>query len=434
VLTCVRTGRMVAVLCSVSLVWGGWWPTLARGEAAPPAASPQGASRQTDQPAPKLPDEQLDSLVAPIALYPDPLLAQVLAASTYPLEIVELQQWLAQHKDLKDEALVEAVKKQDWDPSVQAMAAVPDAVKLLASDIKWTTELGNAFLAQESDVMQAVQRMRKKAKDKGALKSDDKIKVETQKVENETVVVIQQANPQVIYVPTYSPVVVYGPAPYPYPPPPPGYVAGVAMISFGIGVAMGAAFHGGWGYSCGWGGHHSTYVNVNRNNTYVRNTAVAGGRGGTAGRWEHNPRHRGGAPYGDRGTADRFGGRADGGSRGRRDGDRGRDDAARGGRDDAARGGGRENAARGGGREDAARGGGRENAGGGNRVGNRSVAPASGSGRAKGGEAFSGGSRDSYSGSKARSSSARGSSSKGSRGGGARGGGGSRGGRGGGRR
>jgi hypothetical protein len=404
VLSCVRTGRIVAVLCSVSLVWGGPWLTLARGEAASAAASPPGAGGQTDQPASKLPDEQLDSLVAPIALYPDPLLAQVLAASTYPLEIVELQQWLAQHEDLKDEALVEAVKKQDWDPSVQAMAAVPDAVKLLASDIKWTTELGNAFLAQESDVMQAVQRMRKKAKDKGALKSDDKIKVETKKVESETVVVIQQANPQVIYVPSYSPVVVYGPAPYPYPPPPPGYVAGVAMISFGIGVAMGAAFHGGWGYSCGWGGHHSTYVNVNRNNTYVRNTAVAGGRGGTAGRWEHNPRHRGGAPYGDRATSDRFRGKADGGARAKRDGDRGR-----------------ENAARGDGRENAARGGGRENAGGGNRVGNRSAAPDSGSGRAKGGEAFSGGSRDSYSGSKARSSSARGSSSTKSRGGGSHG-------------
>ena len=112
---------------------------------------------------PKLPPEQLDSLVAPIALYPDPLLAQVLVASTYPLEIVQLQQWLEKNKDLKDKALTDAVAKQPWDPSIQAMAGLPDVVKRLADDIQWTTDLGNAFLAQQSDVMDAVQRMRKKA-------------------------------------------------------------------------------------------------------------------------------------------------------------------------------------------------------------------------------------------------------------------------------
>ena len=135
--------------------------------------------------------------MAPIALYPDPLLAQVLAASTYPLEIIQLQQWLAQHKDLKDKALVDAVKKQDWDPSVQAMAPLPDAVKQLAENIKWTTDLGNAFLAQQNDVMEAVQRMRMKAKNAGNLKSTEQQKVETKTVENKTVVVIEQAQPQV---------------------------------------------------------------------------------------------------------------------------------------------------------------------------------------------------------------------------------------------
>src|SRR6185437_11829225 len=134
-------------------------------------AQSQPAASSTQQPAPKIPPDQLDSLVAPIALYPDPLLAQVLAASTYPLEIVQLQQWLLKHKDLKDKALVTAVEKEDWDPSIQAMAALPDVVKRLADDIKWTTDLGNAFLAQQSDVMDAVQRMRKKAQGTGNLKS-----------------------------------------------------------------------------------------------------------------------------------------------------------------------------------------------------------------------------------------------------------------------
>ena len=117
------------------------------------------APAPAEQPAAKIPPDQLDSLVAPIALYPDPLLSQTLVASTYPLEIVQLQQWLAQHKDLKDKALIAAVEKQDWDPSIQAMAALPDVVKLLAENIKWTTDLGNAFLAQQNDVMDAVQRM-----------------------------------------------------------------------------------------------------------------------------------------------------------------------------------------------------------------------------------------------------------------------------------
>src|SRR5437667_6322722 len=130
--------------------------------------------------APKIQNDELDSLVAPIALYPDPLLAQTLAASTYPLEVVQLQQWMDKNKNLKDKALASAVQKQNWDPSVQAMAAFPDVVKRLADDIQWTTDLGNAFLAQESDVMDAVQRMRAKAQSKGTLKTSAQQKVETQ--------------------------------------------------------------------------------------------------------------------------------------------------------------------------------------------------------------------------------------------------------------
>ena len=159
--------------------------------------------------------DQLDAMVAPIALYPDELLAQTLVASTYPLEIVQLQQWLAKNPGLKDKALADSVAKQPWDPSIQSMAPLPDLVKRLADDIQWTTELGNAFLAQQADVMSAVQRMRKKAKDKGTLETNEQQKVETQVVEKKEVIVIQSANPEVVYVPSYSPAVVYGPPVYP---------------------------------------------------------------------------------------------------------------------------------------------------------------------------------------------------------------------------
>jgi hypothetical protein len=190
-------------------------------------------------------------------------------------------------------------------------------VKRLADDIRWTTDLGNAFLAQQGDVMDAVQRMRKKAQDKGNLKSSEQQKVETKVIENKSVIVVEQANPQVVYVPSYDPVVVYGPAVYPYPPIyypyyPAGYYAAGMAISFGVGVMMGAFWSGGWGWGCGWGGNN---VYINNNNNFNRNTNInrnrnnigAGNR--TAGnRWQHNPQHRGGAPYRDRATADRFGG------------------------------------------------------------------------------------------------------------------------------
>jgi hypothetical protein len=281
------------------------------------AAAPAAGQPAAPDAAAVLSADQLDSLVAPIALYPDPLLSQTLVASTYPLEVVQLQQWMGQHKDLKDQALVDAVKKQDWDPSIQSLAALPDVVKLLSENIKWTTDLGNAFLAQQADVMDAVQRMRKKAQDKGSLKTTEQQKVETQVVEQKQVIVIEQANPQVIYVPTYNPTVVYPPPVYAYPPVvyPPYYGVGMA---FTAGIIMGAAFSGGWGYNCGWG---SSNVNINVNNNYVKNSnrnqvnngMANGGRGGNNS-WQHNPAHRGGAPYGDRKTASQYGGTARGDS------------------------------------------------------------------------------------------------------------------------
>jgi hypothetical protein len=279
-----------------------------------PAATAQQATN-------KIPNDQLDSLVAPIALFPDPLLAQTLAASTYPLELIQLHQWLQKNKTLKDKALADAVAKQPWDPSVQAMAGLPDLVKRLSDDIQWTTDLGNAFLAQQSDVMDAVQRMRVKAKDSGNLKSSDEIKVETKVVESKTVVVIEQANPQVIYVPTYSPTVVWGYPVYPYPPiyyPPPYYGA----IAFSAGVFMGAAmWGGGWGWGCGWGGGGNIYINNNNNFNRInhfqggnRTNIGSGNIGSGNSNWQHRPEHRGGTPYSDRATADRFGGNARGDS------------------------------------------------------------------------------------------------------------------------
>lgn len=292
--------------------------------ATPAATTPTAAPDATTEPAdPRLPNEQLDSLVAPIALYPDTLLAQALVASTYPLEIVQLQQWLVKNKDLKDKALTDAVAKQPWDPAIQAMATIPDLVKRLADDIQWTTELGNAFLAQQSDVMDAVQRMRHKATGTGALTTNEQQKVETKVIEEKTVIVVEQANPEVIYVPSYNPTVVYGPPPvyYSYPPvyyppyPPPG----AAFVSFSIGVAVGAAF---WGGGCGWG-HNEINIDVDRNinrNTNINNSGNRGGganRGSGGSTWSHNPSHRGAAPYSNKSTANKFSGstRAQSGNR-----------------------------------------------------------------------------------------------------------------------
>jgi Protein of unknown function (DUF3300) len=421
----VRSG--VALLCALLLL---------SGDLTVYAQSPPQQDASQEQPAPVIPNDQLDSLVAPIALYPDPMLAQVLAASTYPLEIIQLQQWLAQHKDLKDKALVEAVGKEDWDASVQAMAPLPDVVKQLAENIKWTTDLGNAFLAQQNDVMEAVQRMRMKAKGAGNLKSTEQQKVETKTVENKTVVVIEQAQPEVIYVPSYNPTVVYGAPAYPYPPivypPPPStgaVVAGMA-ISFGVGMAMGAAWHGGWGYNCGWGGGGHNDITINNNNSFVNNSnrtnvnrpsqRPAGG----GNNWQHNPQHRGGAPYSNRATANQYGGSARGDSRATRQANARQNQGQMGGRQQAGTmdrgGGGRQQAGsmdRGGSNRQqpsaANRGG-----GGADRVGNRSV-PSGGSSR--GGGAFGGGSGGNTK-SAARASSSRGASSMGSRSAGSRGG------------
>src|SRR6516225_2174433 len=183
---------IVAVICAAAILVPAYSVAYAQeDQAQAPAANEE---------APPMPPEQIDSLVAPIALYPDTLLAQTLAASTYPLEVMQLDQWMEKNKHLKDKALADAVAKQPWDPSVQAMAAFPDVVQRMAENIQWMTDLGNVVLAQQKDVMDAVQRMRAKAQGTGDLKTGSQQKVETKTVEGgKQVIEIQQASPDTAY-------------------------------------------------------------------------------------------------------------------------------------------------------------------------------------------------------------------------------------------
>jgi hypothetical protein len=274
----------------------------------PPAPSPeqqpqvQEGSQQVWSP------DQLNNLVAPIALYPDPLLGQMLVASTYPLEIVEANQWLQRNRNLRGQTLVDAARKQPWDPSVQALVAVPDALTKLNQDIRWTTDLGNAFLAQQADVMNAVQQMRTRAQIDGKLSSTPQQTVTTQAQGGQQVIVIQPADPQVIYVPSYDPVYVWGPPVYGYYPP--LHYSGFGF-SFGFGFNLGFCFSdwggwGGWGWGPSWFGH-SVYVNNYFFGSYGYHHNYHGGFGGRA-VWSHDSGHRLGIPYRNHQVAARFGG------------------------------------------------------------------------------------------------------------------------------
>jgi hypothetical protein len=265
--------------------------------------APQDQAAQPAAAAEVLNAQQLESMVAPIALYPDSLLSQVLVASTYPLEIVEAQQFLDQNKGLTGAALVDAAKKQNWDPSIQSLVAFPEVVKRLNSDIRWTTDLGNAFLAQQADVMAAVQRLRASAKDSGKLTDTPQQKVVTQ----DQAIEIQPTDPQVVYVPTYNPGYFWGPPVYPWP----GlYYPGIGIgWGWGLGINLGFYFPGccgwgGWGWGFGWGGG-GIFVN----NAFFHRYGFAEFHGGGAyGRaaWAHNPAFRGGVPY-PHGVAGRYG-------------------------------------------------------------------------------------------------------------------------------
>jgi hypothetical protein len=240
--------------------------------------------------------QQLDQLLAPIALYPDALLAQILMATTYPLEVVLAARWSKANPGLKDKALEEAMQKQTWDPSVKGLTAVPKVLERLGENIEWMNKMGDAFLADQAAVMRTVQALRKKAQDAGNLKSTPEQTVRTETQENTQVIIIEPAKPEVVYVPTYDPSTIYGPWWYGYPPYymyPPGYYYGTGM-AFAAGVFWGAAIWGG----ANWGGNnvhidHHKYNNFNRTN--VGN-----------GNWNHQVDHRRGVAYGDNKVAQQY--------------------------------------------------------------------------------------------------------------------------------
>src|SRR5579872_1479181 len=197
-----------------------------RAQAQWPAA--QQPAPQTTGSAPLLSPDQLDDLVAPIALYPDPLLSQVLVASTYPLEVVEAEQWLKSNPSLQGQQVTDAAKQQDWDASVQAMVAFPNVLDQLTQDVRWTTDLGNAFLAQQSDVMAAVQRMRARAQANGRLSSTPQETVSVAADNGQSAIEIMPTDPQVIYVPMYDPAYIWGPPVW-------GYYPSLWYPSYGFG-------------------------------------------------------------------------------------------------------------------------------------------------------------------------------------------------------
>jgi hypothetical protein len=251
--------------------------------------------------------DQLDDLVAPLALYPDPLLSQMLVASTYPLEVVEADQWLQRHKDLNGQELLDAAKQQSWDPSVQALVAVPDALNRLSANVSWTTDLGNAFLAQKAEVMDAVQRMRSEAENRGRLSSTPQQTVTTEDRGGKRVIVIEPTNPEVIYVPVYDPFYVWGPPVF-------GFYPALFYPAFGFGFGpafnVGFCFNGwtgwgGWGWGFNWFGP-TVFVNNIFFHRYGFHDRFGGGAWARTA-WMHDATHRLGIPYGNTRITRQFG-------------------------------------------------------------------------------------------------------------------------------
>jgi hypothetical protein len=290
---------MPAVLCAALLLAPAANLLLAQQ---PPELPPPGQA---------LAPNQLDDLVAPIALYPDPLLSQILVASTYPLELVQVSQWLQRNPGLVGAALTQAAEQQNWDPSIQALVVFPDMVKRLNQDITWTTNLGNAFLSQQGDVMDAVQRMRLKAEQAGKLSSTSQQTVTTTNESGQPEIVIEPANPQIIYLPQYDPAYIWGPPLwYPYAS---WYYPG-SYFGFGVGIPMGFYFGGGWGGWGGWGwnpgwGGHSIFVNNGFIHRYNFNASRGGSLNGTSA-WSHDATHRQGVPYSNAALANQYRGAA----------------------------------------------------------------------------------------------------------------------------
>lgn len=267
--------------------------------------------------------EQLDQMLAPIALYPDPLLAQVLMAATYPGEIAEAVTWSKAHSDAKGDDAVKQVASQPWDPSVQALVAFPQVLATLGQDPVWVQRLGDAFLAQPDDLMNGVQRLRRQAQAAGNLQSNQYQSVTVQAApapapapsapaSSASTIIIQPADPQVVYVPTYNPTTTYGTWAYPasppvYYPPPPAYYPGQALmagLAFGTGVAIIGSL---WG-NCNWG-NNDIDIDVNRYNNINRNNRISNNK------WQHNAAHREGVPYRDTRSRAQYGRQLDGANR-----------------------------------------------------------------------------------------------------------------------
>src|SRR5688572_25701191 len=233
-----------------------------------PAAAPA-----TDNKTPPFKKEELEAILAPIALYPDALLAQIFMASTYPLEVVEAARWSKEHPEVKGDAVAGAVQKETWDPSVKSLCAFPTVLANMNDKIDWTQKLGDAFLAQQKEVMQAVQILRGKAKETGNLKSTKEVTVKEEPAPAGSpapqTIIIESPDPEVVYVPSYNPTVVYGAWSYPYYPPyayyPPAYYGGAMFWSFTAGVIVGGAI---WG-NCNWGGN-DVDIDLNRQNNFNR--------------------------------------------------------------------------------------------------------------------------------------------------------------------
>ncbi|WP_426610589.1 DUF3300 domain-containing protein [Bradyrhizobium sp. McL0616] len=294
-------GRLTLCGAAVVLALGLAGTSVRAQDASASQAQTQGQA-PSDQ---KLTEGQLEQLVAPIALYPDPLLTQVVMASTYPLEIVEAARWSRDNPGMNGAALQSAMQTQPWDPSVKALAAVPQTLQMMNDKLDWTQQLGDAFLAQQQDVMNAVQTLRAESQAAGNLQSNAQQRVTTEPApagvstpSRQQAIVIAPVDPDVYYVPVYDPAAAYGTWGYPdYPPffwSPPGFVAS-NVVSFAAGIAVGAAIWGG----CDWW-HNNVIINVNRFNAFNRTDI-------TNNIWAHNPAHRGDVPYRNAAVAERFG-------------------------------------------------------------------------------------------------------------------------------
>lgn len=271
-------------------------------------------------------DEQakLDQTMAPVALYPDSLLSQILMASTYPDQVAEAAKWSKGHADSKGDDAVKAVQDQPWDPSVASLVAFPQVLAMMGDKPDWVTDMGDAFLADPEKVMDTVQGLRKKAKEAGNLESSEQQKVVTDTSSEQTIIKIEPADPQIVYVPTYNPTIVYGtwwwPAypPYYWPPPPGyGFAAGVVSgIGFGIGIAITNSIWGGFDWH-----HHDIDINVNRYNNINVNRKLEVNQNKVS--WKHDSINRKGKSYADGANRDKFTQKLDGADK--REAFRGRD-------------------------------------------------------------------------------------------------------------